>query len=233
MTSARCSREPTERARPGRSTPASYRAATTVLIIGRLSYIASTLRRGAPTPDPCHALRETVSAGPSPSDGISSIRYRASAVLCLLLEHPIDRRGRCRCCPGIGGLIGLRRRVCRILLTASDWLLLHPGAARLSQRATRLGAGRASQPGAASAPDRSSVTVSARCDPDDTDVVSTLPRDARCDPSQTPAVWPPLAPRRFPWADGPAPITASPGSAPRAPGYAVSHPPMPRLADRW
>jgi len=54
----------------------------------------------------CEALRESVRAGPGAVERVGSIRYQASAVLyLLLLEHPIDRRGRCRSCPRV--LIGL------------------------------------------------------------------------------------------------------------------------------
>lgn len=110
----------------------------------------------------CDALRETVHAEPATSDGIGSIRYRASAVLYrLLLEHPIDRRGRCRKCRGPGGMIGLRRRApCQIHLTASDWMLRQPDAALLSHLTSELGAGAA--PGTARPSDRSGLTVRAR-----------------------------------------------------------------------
>lgn len=80
----------------------------------------------------CDALRETVHAGPGATKGGGSIRYRASAVLyLLLLDHPIDRRGRCRSCRGPSGMIGLRRRPCRIHLRASDYLLRQPTEALL------------------------------------------------------------------------------------------------------
>ena len=65
------------------------------------------------------ALRETVRAGPGAGERVGSIRYRASAVLyLLLLEHPIDERGRCWSCPGV--LSGLRPRPCQIHVKASD-----------------------------------------------------------------------------------------------------------------
>lgn len=72
----------------------------------------------------CDTLREAVRAGPGAADRISSIRYRALVVLyTLLLDHPIDRRGRCRSCRLPGALIGFRRRPCRIHLRVSCWLL--------------------------------------------------------------------------------------------------------------
>jgi hypothetical protein len=73
----------------------------------------------------CGFLRQAAKAGPNAVDGIGSIGCRASAVLyTLLLDHPIDRRGRCWSCRHFGAMIGLRR--CRIHITASYWLLLQP-----------------------------------------------------------------------------------------------------------
>ncbi|MGH3774717.1 MAG: hypothetical protein ACRDRR_03110 [Pseudonocardiaceae bacterium] len=78
----------------------------------------------------CDALRQAVAAGPGAVSGIDSIRYRAAAVLyTLLLDHPLDRRGRCRSCRRSGAMIGPRRRPCRIHLRASYWLLHQPDAA--------------------------------------------------------------------------------------------------------
>ncbi len=89
----------------------------------------------------CAAVRDTVHAGLGANDEIGSIRYRASAVLyLLLLEHPIDRWGRCRSCRRSGTIIGLRRRPCRIYLKASYWLLRLPDEAMLlSHLADELG----------------------------------------------------------------------------------------------
>lgn len=67
-------------------------------------------------------LRQTLQAGPA--GGLDSIRYRACAALySLLLDHPLDQRGRCRCCRRSGAMLGPRRRPCRIHLRASYWLL--------------------------------------------------------------------------------------------------------------
>ncbi|MGH3687588.1 MAG: hypothetical protein ACRDRU_00030 [Pseudonocardiaceae bacterium] len=86
------------------------------------------------------ALRETMRAGPGTLGRIGSIRYRASAVLyLLLLEHPIDWRGYCRSCPGV--MTGLRPRPCQIHFRASDWLLHHSDEALLSHLARKFGAG--------------------------------------------------------------------------------------------
>jgi hypothetical protein len=87
----------------------------------------------------CDALRETMRAGPGAIERVSSIRYRASAVLyLLLLEHPIDGRGRCWSCPGV--LSGLRPRPCQIHVKASDWLLHHPDEVLRSHLAREFGA---------------------------------------------------------------------------------------------
>ncbi len=145
----------------------------------------------------CTALQDTVRAGPHAHDRGGSIRYRASAVLyLLLLAHPIDRRGRCRACRGSGATIGLRRRACRIHLTALDWLLRHPDAALLSQLTHELGT--ITTPSTAANPtDRPGPTVTARCHPSD--------------PSRTPAVPPPLPPRKHPRAGRPAPLVITGG----------------------
>lgn len=75
-------------------------------------------------------LRQLTQAEPGAVEKIGSIWYRASAVLyLLLLEHPIDRWGRCRSCRRCGPIVGLRRRPCRIYLKASYWLLRLPDAA--------------------------------------------------------------------------------------------------------
>jgi hypothetical protein len=84
----------------------------------------------------CDALREVLRRPPQDEPGvlgeIDSIRYRACAVLyTLLLDHPLNRQGRCRCCRRSGAMIGLRRRPCRIHLRASYWLLRQPDEALL------------------------------------------------------------------------------------------------------
>jgi hypothetical protein len=90
----------------------------------------------------CDTLRASLLAGPGSAKRPGPTQYWASAVLyLLLLDHPIDRRGRCRSCRRSGEVIGLRRRPCRIHLQASYWLLHQPGEALLlSQLASELGA---------------------------------------------------------------------------------------------
>lgn len=76
-------------------------------------------------------LRAAVESGPGATDGIESIHCRASATFhCrasatlygLLTDHPVDQRGRCRSCRRSGGMLGLRRRVCRVHVKADYWL---------------------------------------------------------------------------------------------------------------
>lgn len=135
----------------------------------------------------CDALRETlrqaVQAGPNAAEGISSIGCRAAAVLySLLLDHPIDRRGRCRSCRSRrheDALLGIRG--CRIHLTAGYWLLFQPDKAiLLSHLACELGLAsaqplRTRAPGAGNPPARSLLTVTARIAPRDTDVPPNRP----------------------------------------------------------
>lgn len=95
-------------------------------------------------------LRPLAQAGPDAVDEIGSILYRVSAVVyTLLLDHPIDRRGRCRSCRRPGAIVGLRRRPCRIYLKASYWLLRQPdGPILFSHLADDLGLGTAPASGA-------------------------------------------------------------------------------------
>ncbi|MGH4005432.1 MAG: hypothetical protein ACRDSO_15150 [Pseudonocardiaceae bacterium] len=108
----------------------------------------------------CNLLRGVLrQAGPGAVEGVDAILYRVSAVLyLLLLDHPIDRRGRCRSCPRPGAVIGFRRRPCRIHLRASYWLLRQPdNAMLLSHLADDLGLGTAPPPGVGRPSDRSSL----------------------------------------------------------------------------
>ena len=86
----------------------------------------------------------------------------------LLLEHPLDERGRCWSCPGV--LNWLRPRPCQIHLKASDWLLHHPDEVLRSHLAREFGAASVLTLKATGAPPRSGLTVRARLDPHDTDV---------------------------------------------------------------
>ncbi|HEX2300049.1 MAG TPA: hypothetical protein VHH34_16315, partial [Pseudonocardiaceae bacterium] len=68
-------------------------------------------------------LRDMVHAGPDAAHGIVSVPSRAVAALYqVLLNHPIDRRGRCRSCRRPGTLFGRRRRRCRVYFDVVFWL---------------------------------------------------------------------------------------------------------------
>ena len=186
----------------------------------------------------CDALRETVHAGPGAVDWPGSIRYRASAVLyMLLLDHPIDRRGRCRSCRRSGAMIGLRRRPCRIYARASYWLLRQPDDTLLSHLANEVGEDSALLRGAANPPHQSDLTLTARIDSSDTDVLPRIMADPRTDPSQTPAVPISPAPREFREVGRPEPHHGGTGELfPTALGSAVSHAMTyrdPAPMDRW
>lgn len=68
-------------------------------------------------------LLAAVRAGPGVAQGISSVQCRAVAALYLiLLNHPIDRRGRCRSCRRPGAVFGRRYRRCRVHSWVDFWL---------------------------------------------------------------------------------------------------------------
>jgi hypothetical protein len=60
-------------------------------------------------------LRDAVQAGPGAAGGIGTVECQAVAALYLLLmDHPMDRRGRCRSCRRPGAVFGPRWRHCRV-----------------------------------------------------------------------------------------------------------------------
>ncbi len=68
-------------------------------------------------------LREGVQAGPGADEGIDSLQCRfAGALYALLMAHPIDRHGRCRCCRRPGSVIGPRRQRCVVYVEVNHWL---------------------------------------------------------------------------------------------------------------
>ncbi|MBV9140251.1 MAG: hypothetical protein JO115_04945 [Pseudonocardiales bacterium] len=143
--------------RAGQSTrdgviPMTSRGQTVHQISYRL--VCETLRR---------FLRRAAEAESGAVEGISSIGCRASAALyTLLLDHPIDRRGRCQSCRRSGAMIGPRG--CRIHLTASYWLLLQLDHAMLLSQLVGLRPGPPLSAGPP--PDRSLLTITARRRPD-------------------------------------------------------------------
>ena len=68
-------------------------------------------------------LRDAVQAGPGAAGGIGIVECQAVAALYLLLmDHPIDQRGRCRSCRRPGAVFGSRWRCCRVYVKAALWL---------------------------------------------------------------------------------------------------------------
>ncbi|MDQ2883639.1 MAG: hypothetical protein M3Y48_21405 [Actinomycetota bacterium] len=172
-------------------------------------------------------LRQVVRAGPDAVEGIGSIRCQASAVLyTLLLDHPIDRRGRCRSCRRPGAMVGLRRRPCRIHLRARYWLLHQPDQALLlSHLAHELA--RSAAPGPERPPDRSNLTMAAGIDPGDTDVLPRVETETVGPTHPTPPASgrpAPVSAPKVPWAGRSDPDHGGAGSAlvhpapPDAPG---------------
>ncbi|MGH3600771.1 MAG: hypothetical protein ACRDQH_10915 [Pseudonocardiaceae bacterium] len=79
------------------------------------------------THDMISALRDVLLAAvtfkPAAPGATASTQFRACAVLYLLLcDHSVDQRGRCRSCRRSGGVLGLRRRLCRVHVKANYWL---------------------------------------------------------------------------------------------------------------
>ncbi len=75
----------------------------------------------------CRLLRKVlvdgVQAGRGAAGGIGSVECRAVATLyMLLMDHPIDRRGRCRSCRRPGAVFGPRWRRCRVHIKANLYL---------------------------------------------------------------------------------------------------------------
>ncbi|MGH3937783.1 MAG: hypothetical protein ACRDTG_03985 [Pseudonocardiaceae bacterium] len=91
----------------------------------------------------CAVLRailvDAVHAGRRAAEGISTVPCQAVATLYLLLmNHPLDQRGRCRSCRRPGAVLGWCRRRCQVHGEASVWLRQPPGFLR-AQLAGELG----------------------------------------------------------------------------------------------
>lgn len=72
----------------------------------------------------CEALgRVLVSVVESGAGVAGSVEFRAVAALYgLLMNHPVDRRGRCRSCRRAGAVLGWRRRRCQVRVEAAFWV---------------------------------------------------------------------------------------------------------------
>ncbi|MGH4023969.1 MAG: hypothetical protein ACRDRV_05220 [Pseudonocardiaceae bacterium] len=135
--------------------------------------------------------------------GVGSIEMRAVAALYgLLMDHPVDRRGRCRSCRRQGEVLGLRRRRCRVHRTV-HFYLYQPDSFLLSHLAGELG-----------------LPKLAGSDPEDTEVLpvsGTDPNDPRTT-SQSPVVSPPpFLPGGFPRAGRPDPEPGEVAQRPESP----------------
>lgn len=140
----------------------------------------------------CDALRGILRDAVDPGGGdripLGSIPCRAVASLyMLLLNHPVDRRGRCRSCRRPGAVLGRRWRRCRVHGEAALWLN-QPTDFVDSQLARELGVvGDAHAHEAMQAPDLDDTEVLPR--------ITSDPEDAASTP-QSPAVSsPPFLPR--------------------------------------
>ncbi|MGH3933331.1 MAG: hypothetical protein ACRDTF_25520 [Pseudonocardiaceae bacterium] len=68
-------------------------------------------------------LRPVLASGREGDGGVLGVEQRACAGLfALLLDHPVDRRGRCRSCRRPGAVFGRRWRRCGVHRTAGHWL---------------------------------------------------------------------------------------------------------------
>jgi hypothetical protein len=154
-------------------------------------------------------LRAAVGSEPGAVDGIGSVPCRASATLyMLLMDHPVDRRGRCRSCRHPGGVFGLPRHQCRVRSVASLWLkqpaeFLHSllayelGLTELPPPTRADGADRAATGG------RSALDGWPRIGPDPTDpCIPAISDPGRPAPASSPKV---------PWAGRPDPVHGGAG----------------------
>jgi hypothetical protein len=105
---------------------------------------------------------------PSVASVIGSTGCRACAALyALLLEHPVDERGRCRLCRRLDSVVGRRRRRCQVYPVVRGWLH-RPDQALVPALAGELGL-RSTHPRRPPVPpDRSGPRVVDRADPGDT-----------------------------------------------------------------
>jgi hypothetical protein len=138
-------------------------------------------------------LADGAQAGPDAEKGLGSSQCRLSGALYdLLMAHPLDQRGRCRCCRRPGAVLGQRRQRCWVHLTVHCWLrqpewLLHDRVIH------EWGLGHPSPPSARAARQHAACPA----DPDDTGVVPPIARksgESTPQPHQTPAAPSPLSP---------------------------------------
>lgn len=136
----------------------------------------------------CQVLRkvlvDVVQAGRGAAGGIGSVECQAVATLyMLLMDHPIDRRGRCRSCRRPGAVFGSRWRRCQVYGKANVWLHQPDEALLLRLLAHELGLAAAPRPATGVASGRAPAS-----DPGDTDMLPAIAADRPTEPLRTPAV---------------------------------------------
>lgn len=113
-------------------------------------------------------LRELVAAG-----AIGSVACRTAAALyALLLEHPIDQRGRCWSCGRAAAVVLGRRRRCRIYRVVHFWLHQPRTAPLISALTDELGLSLPPPP--VPTPDRPRLRITDRFAPDERDGTETV-----------------------------------------------------------
>lgn len=173
------------------------------------------------------ALIDAVESGPG---AVGLVQHRAMAALYkVLLDHPVDRRGRCRSCRRPGAVLGRRRRRCRVHIETTYWLHQPDEEFLRSQLAGEFGLADPPPSGLNTAPKRRGTDAGAADDRDDTVVlpaVDSLPSNGSIAVPQSPTVSPPPSlPGGFPRAGRPDPDHgAAREPTPTDPGRAVAHP---------
>lgn len=135
-------------------------------------------------------LRERMVPGEAESVGCRAV----AALYALLLEHPVDRRGRCSSCAWSSVVFGRRHR-CRIYRVARYWLHQPRAETLVSSLASELGLSIPPPPVERPEPGWPGLTITERADPDGTDVlprVEAESHDSGPGFSQAPAASPPL-----------------------------------------
>ncbi len=137
-----------------------------------------------------------VQAGRGAAGGIGSVECQAVATLyMLLIDHPIDRRGRYRSCRRPGAVFGPRWRRCWVFGNANMWLHQLDEALLARLLVHELGLATAPRPATGVASGRASAS-----DPNDTDMLPAIAADRPTEPLQTPAV-PPTPTAEAGWPD--------------------------------
>lgn len=146
---------------------------------------------------------------------VGSVPFRASAALyALLMNHPVDRKGRCRSCRRPGALFGRQRRRCRIYRSA-HFYLRQPREFLLSHLAAEMEFRIPSSPGPHAGTDRHETAEATSVDPD-TDALPSVKVEPHI--QEPPAVSPsPPLPGKFPRARRPDPDHGGAGENPDDP----------------